>query len=155
MQHLASSIKQVQANHLSFTPSLKPTENLRFFLWFRGGRSRSQIIPSNAPNAIHTFTYYIFIYTIRLFTYFTATVSRIPLFDSTLEFFERIKIFTFVWNFISQKTSFEAQCLGACQVALTNNYLEGCTYFSLSQKNSTILMGLFNVLICKFQLGQP
>ena len=47
-------------------------------------------------------------YKIHLFTYFTATGSRFTLFALTLEFFERIQIFVFVWNFIPQKISFEA-----------------------------------------------
>ena len=40
---------------------------------------------------------------IRLFTSFTATGSRIPLFDLTLEFFERIQIFTFVLYLVPHK----------------------------------------------------
>ena len=43
----------------------------------------------------------------NLFTYFTATGSRITLFDLALEFFERIQVFKFVWNSFPQKTSFE------------------------------------------------
>ena len=39
---------------------------------------------------------------------FTVRSSRIPLFDLTLELLERIQIFTFAWNLIPQKTSFEA-----------------------------------------------
>ena len=40
---------------------------------------------------------------ISLFTNFTATGSRTPLFDLTLEFFARIKNFIFVWNLITQQ----------------------------------------------------
>ena len=47
-------------------------------------------------------------YKIRLFTYFTATASRILLYELILEFFKKIQIFIFVWNFIPQKTSLEA-----------------------------------------------
>ena len=40
---------------------------------------------------------------IRLFTSFTATGSRIPLFHLPLEFFERIQIFIFVLNLVPYK----------------------------------------------------
>ena len=40
---------------------------------------------------------------VRLFTSFTATGSRIPLLDFTLEFSERIQIFIFVLNLVPHK----------------------------------------------------
>ena len=49
---LVSNIKRDQVNQLSPAPSLKPSENHRFFDDFRG--CRSQIIHSNSPNTIST-----------------------------------------------------------------------------------------------------
>ena len=65
---------------------------------------------SNTLNAIRKTWRWSFAkkYKIRLFTYFTATASRILLYELIIEFFKKIQIFIFVWNFIPQKTSLEA-----------------------------------------------
>ena len=71
-------------------------------------------------------------YKIRLFTYFTATASRILLYELTLEFFKKNSDFYICLELYSTKDFPWSVVLGCLPGSL--NYHEGCTYFSLSQK---------------------
>ena len=52
---------------------------------------------------------------------------------------EHPKVFMFFWNFIPLLK--HSACVPYRQEVVSGNLLKGCTYFSLSRRNSTLLVG--------------
>ena len=124
MSHLVFNIKRVQGNQSS-SPPLKPSENL---LFFNNSRSyKTQMIHSNLPNIINKILRQSLPkkYKIRLFTYFTATGSRIPLFHLALEFLREFKFLYFFGIFFHRRPPLKnSACVPYRQILVSSSFIK-------------------------------
>ena len=133
MRDWSSNIKRVEANQLSSAPPLKPSENIRrqkpsnTLTFIQNNKQNLMMIPFDDPLKfaclqvlqLHVVEFHCLIWLLNSSREFRFSYLLWILFH------RRLPLKMVLVYHISKYS---------CQVDSTNNYHEGCTYFSLNQK---------------------